>query len=110
MSNRSFKADTVRAVDGTSVTDTYANLGAALTEVWGLMSIKNSTDVTIYISENGTDNHYEMPAGSQEGFDLQTNGPGEGIFGKAIGTQFEVKADTGSLPTSGRVIIQGQYL
>lgn len=110
MGKRLISADTARAVDGTSVTDSYANLGAALTKVWVQMSIKNSTDVTVFISEDGTNNHYEMPAGSQESFDLQTNSPDDAISGKAVGTQFRVKANTGSLPSSGRVIIQGQYL
>lgn len=104
------QADANRVLAGTSVTANYAALGAALTNVWIMMAVKNNTNQTVWISENGTDDHYELPAGTCEYYDFQANTSEELVSGKAVGTQFYVKAESGSLPDAGRVVIQGQYL
>ncbi len=110
MAARTFKPDTVRSVAFGSLTDSYANLGSALSFAIQIMIIKNTTNATIFVSENGTDDHYELPAGSTDGFDLQANVIAGDTGVKPVGTQFQVKGVTGSLPTSGKVIIQGQYI
>jgi len=110
MSSRKFKADTLKSVSFGSITTSYANLGSALSQNWVQMVIKNTTDQTLLISENGTDDHYEIPSGTTEYYDFQTNAPDDKVSGKGIATQFQVKANAGELPTSGKIILQGQYL
>ena len=108
--NLAFKADTIKSVAFGSITGSYANLGSALSFPLQILIIKNTTDVTLFVSENGTDDHYELPAGTTDGFDLQTNAISGAMGVKAAGTQFQVKANSGSLPATGKIIIQGQYL
>jgi len=110
MANRKIKADTLRKVAAGSVTTSYAALGASLGNVWIQIVLKNTTDQTLWVSENGTDDHYELPAGTQEFYDFEANTTGDTQSGKAIGTQFYVKAASGALPTSGSIILGGQYL
>lgn len=110
MGSRKFKADVSRSVAFGSITASYGNLGAALTEVLVMMTIKNTTDVTLWVSEDGSTDHYEIPSGTMESFDFQANTPDDKISGKSVGTQFEVKAASGALPASGNIILEGQYL
>jgi len=107
--SRSFEADVVRSVTFSAISDSYANLGSALTKPIQILSFKNTTDATVFISENWSDDHYELIAGTTEVYDFQANAQPDGQGAKAAGTQFTVRGITGGLPTSGKVIIQGQY-
>jgi len=109
MGSRIMKADPLKSVSFSSITDSYSNIGSALANVWQQIVIKNNTNATVFVSENGTDDHYELPPNTIEYYDFQTNASIESISGKAVGTQFTVKANTGFLPTKGSVILQGQY-
>ena len=102
--------DTLRSVAAASITASYTNLGAALTKNWAILVIKNTTDKTLFVSENGTNDHYEIPSGGVDVLDLQSNGRDGDFAHKKIGTQFSVKGVTGDLPTFGKIILQGQYV
>lgn len=109
LSSRGILPDTLKSVTFSSITDSYANLGSALTNPWRILMLKNTTDKTIFISEDGSNDHYELPAGTTESYDLQANAVSGEICLKKVGTQFQIKGVSGDLPTSGKVIIQGQY-
>lgn len=107
---RFFTAEAVRSTAFSSITDSYAAIGATLSKPAQILIIKNTTNVTIFVSEDGSVDHYELPAGTADAIDLQTNAPGQDFGVKEEGLQFYVKAATGSLPSSGKVIIQVQHL
>lgn len=108
MSKRSIDAEVVRSVAFGSITNSYANLGSSLTNSLVMMSLTNTTDKTLFVSENGTDDHYELPAGASPSLDFQANAREGDILVKAIGTQFSIRGVTGDLPTSGKIILEGQ--
>ena len=108
--SRNYKADTIRSIAFGSITDSYMTLGSVLGNPSQIIIIKNTTDKTIFLSENGTDNHYELGTGTSDSYDFQSNSKTDDIAAKAKGTQFYVKGVTGDLPASGKVIIQIQYL
>lgn len=107
---RDMKADTLRSVAAASVTASYANLGDSLTQNWVIVTMKNTTDKTLFVSENASDDHYEIPSGGTEVLDLQANARGKAWAHKAKGMQLSVKGVTGDLPTTGKIILQGQYV
>jgi hypothetical protein len=109
LTTRAIAADSVRTRSGASITTSYTNLGTALTKPWRIMLIKNTTNKTIYISEDGSNDHYEIPAGTSESYDFQANAKSGFYCQKQVGTQFEIRGISGDLPTSGKVILQGQY-
>jgi len=107
--DRTLSAITIRAVEAGNLTDSYQNLGSALTEPVYILMLKNTTDVTVLISEDGTNDHYELPPGASETYDLQAN-RADGLALKRCGLQFKVKINNGVTPSCGRVILQGQTL
>jgi len=109
--SRVFKADIVRSIKSNQITTTYQNLGSALTSPLVTVTFKNTMNVTVFISEDGTNDHYEMPPGSTEVVDMQANAatnPGQGH--KAVGTQFKARYESGRAPRHGKIIMQGQYV
>ena len=108
--DRTFEAMTLKEIAGTSITTSYQALGSALTEPLYVWSIFNSTNQTVYVSENGTDNHYKLLPGSSRTLDLQANKADQRIGAKPTGLQFYVKGILGNLPTVGDVYIEGQQL
>ena len=110
MAKRTLTAEVVRSVAFGDITDTYSNLGSALSNALIMIIFKNTTEVTLFISEDGTNNHYELPSGNTEIYDFQTNSRSDDILAKSVGMQFEVKYDGAIAPTQGKVIMQGQYI
>jgi hypothetical protein len=108
--SRSFQPIPVKSILFSAVTNTYAPLGTVLEEALQILVIKNTTDATIFISENGSADHYELLPSTVEVYDFQTNAKTNATGAKNAQTQFYVKGVTGSLPTTGKIIIQGQFI
>ena len=84
--------DALRSVVYTSITGSYAALGAALTVTARLICITNSTDKDMLISTDGTTDMLVIPNASFKLFDLNSNRDlSDPMFAFAIGTQFYVK-------------------
>lgn len=109
LGTRAISADTVRAKSAASIVSNYTTLGAALTKPWRIMLIKNTTNKTVFVSEDGAIDHYEIPAGTSDSFDFQANARAGDHCHKRVGLQFRVRGVLGDLPTEGKVILQGQY-
>lgn len=107
--DRTFNATEILSVEASNLTDTFQNLGAALVSPLYMMTIKNTTDAIVYISEDGATKHYQLAPGESEMYDFQTNKAGS-LGLKRVGLQFTVKIDSGVSPTGGCVILQGQTL
>lgn len=107
---RTMKAMTLKSVAFGAITSSYANFGSALANSLQIVTFKNTTDQTIFISEDGTNDHYELPPNSADTVDCQANARSGDQAVKKTGLQFKIKGVSGSLPTSGKVIMQGQYL
>lgn len=105
--DRSFNAITIRGVEHSDITTSWSDLGDALTQLLYIMTVKNTTDSIVYISENASDIHYELAPGEHETYDFQSNRAGS-VGAKRIGLQFSVKK--ASSTTCGRVILGGQTL
>jgi hypothetical protein len=106
--DRTFEAITLQEVAGELVTDSYVALGSALADSVYVLYIFNTTNKLVYISEDGTNNHYRLPPGSSREIDLQANKADARVGAKPVGLQFYVKGIAGALPTSGDVWIEGQ--
>lgn len=110
MPGRKILSEAVRSIDGYLITSSYQNLGAALTEPALIITLKNTTDKTLFISEDGVNDHYELPAGTADSVDITAASREHRMGAKPKGTQFEVKGVSGDLPTSGKIILQVQYV
>lgn len=104
------RIDAIRTLDYTGISASYATVGAALTNSWGIFKITNNTDGDMLFSVDGTTNNMFCPAMSFTLYDLSTNSPPisqNDTFVMQIGTQFYVKQSTE--PTKGAVWIEGIY-
>lgn len=104
------RVDTLRSVAFGSITGSYAVLGAALTHLWRIFKITNTTNADMLISFDGTTDNVIVPAASFTLYDISTNSPPVNeldnfVVGK--GTQLYVKYV--SAPTSGSVYVEGLY-
>jgi hypothetical protein len=109
LGTRAISADVVRAKSGSAIGHIYSSLGSPLTKPWRIMLIKNTTSKTVFISEDGSNDHYEIPGGTSDTFDFQANARAGDHCHKKVGTQFYVRGVSGDLPQSGKIILQGQY-
>lgn len=110
MTTRKIKAISTRTCVYTAISSTYVVCGDALDKPVVLLSIKNTTDETVIISEDGTNDHYELPSGTTESYDFQSNARGQNLVAKPVGLQFHVRHLNSFPPSRGKVIIQGQYI
>ena len=110
MTTRRVRQEAVRTILGSAVTAAYQVLGPTTANPLVLLIIKNGTDETVFISEDGSTDHYELPAGTIDTYDLGANAKAGNLVQKAVGVQFSVKGVGGSLPTTGNVIIQGTFV
>lgn len=91
--------EVLRSYDSSGGDSTFQAIGSALQNPARMLKFKNDSDVDIYISYNGTDNHDIILAGDREVEDICTNKTiQEGLL-RASGVQVYAKsaAGTGSL-------------
>lgn len=99
--------DAIRELAFGSISDTYANLGVALTKGARAIKITNATDVTVYVTDDITEDKLKLPTNSYELWDVTAN---KTLENKPqfleVGKQFSVRHITGSAPSSGWVSIE----
>lgn len=97
--------ETLRELAYTSVSASYVTVGTPLTDHARIICFNNSTDVDIYITDDGTNNKIRLAANSFRLIDYSTNKiRDDGLF-VSIGTQFSAKQVSGA-PTRGAVWIE----
>lgn len=109
MATRKLQPITLRSVAFGSISASYSNLGASVDQSLATLKVKNYTDKTIFISEDGTNDHYRLASGEIESIDCQANARAGDVSLKEAGIQFSVRGVSGDLPSSGAVVLQGQY-
>jgi len=103
-SGQRVKDDAVREVAFGSITASYANLGAALSNDAFAITLHNNTDVDLYFSWDGTDDHYKFPPTTARSKDWKTND----MIRKA-GDRLKIK-HAGSAPSSGWASLEVEYV
>jgi len=102
------KFDTIRTVDHSGISASYAIVGTTLTHPARLISITNNTDGDMFFSTDGTNNMLFVAKNSYKLFDFCTNKRlYDDRFELAIGVQMYVKQSTA--PTSGAVYLEVIY-
>lgn len=102
--------DVLRSLANGSITGSYVAVGGPLTHNWRMFRLINDTDGDMFVSVDGTNNNYFVPANSFVLYDLACNGASvmqTDVFVLAIGTQFYVKYSTA--PTVKSFYIEGVY-
>ena len=93
--------DPVRELAFGGISGTYAAVGTPLTNPSRMVAFNNATDVMVYISFDGVNNHLKLASNSFKLFDFATNRIQEDGFFVSIGTQFYVKQVSGAASTNG---------
>jgi len=97
------KPEAIREVAFGDVTASYVQMGAIFSGPLRLLYIGNDSNQDVYLSLNGTDNHFKVKANGFRLLDLKTNDSfvdaGQAIYLKAVGT----------LPTSGGVWVEAMF-
>ncbi len=104
------RADTLRSLAFGGISGTYAAIGTALTHNWRMFRVTNNTNGDLFISLDGTNDNFFVPAQSFVLYDMSTNAPPiseSDNFVMQIGTIFYAKQSTA--PTSGSVYAEGIY-
>lgn len=104
------RADALRSVAHGSITNSYAVFGAAISHLWRVFKITNTTDGDMLISFDGTTDNLIIPAASFTLYDISTNAPPQALIDNlvvGIGTQLYVKYS--SAPTKGSIYVEGLY-
>lgn len=96
----------VRTFDTSSLSGSFQNMGAALSNPVVIMSISNPSDVGVIISKDGTTTNWQIPSLGTltlDSRDIQEarGGPTRYLLNK--GTQLEIKQVTGS--GTGTVVV-----
>lgn len=104
-----FTSEAVRSIEGKRITSSYASLGSAFAAPVQIMFIQNTTDKTIFIQDDGSNDNYELPSGANQMWDFRSNSISED-GAKSKGTQLKVRGITDDLPECGKLIVQTQYL
>jgi hypothetical protein len=102
--------DSVRSLAYTGISGSYAAIGTAISQNWGIFKITNNTNGDLFISLDGSTDNDFVPAGSFVLYDLSTNAPPisqNDSFVLALNTRFYAKQSTA--PTSGAVYVTGVY-
>lgn len=104
--------DSIRELAYSALSDSYVNVGGALTKLPRVIKITNATNATVYFSDGQDDDDpsadkLKLPANSYQIWDITANKARHDLpqfF--AVGTQFQCRYITGSAPTTGWVSIE----
>lgn len=100
--------DVLRELAFGSISGTYAAIGSALTVHGRIIKVTNGTNVPLYISTDGVNDHDKIPANGFALYDFSSNKiRDDGLF-IPIGTIFYTKEDTAS-PTTGGIWVSVVY-
>lgn len=100
-----FKVDTIRTIAFGAIGAAYSAVGTALDDPARLFCLTNTTDVDLYFSIDGTNDHFIVPTDSFKLIDITTNRVREDGFFLAEGTIFYVKEVSGAAG-SGSVYVE----
>lgn len=105
-------AENVRTLGGAALTANYQDVGTVTLNPVRIVSVKNTTDVTVEISwDAGTTTVFRLPPSSVDTIDLTTNdkgcSQGGGIYLK-VGSLFQAR-HIGVGTQTGEIIIQCFY-
>ncbi len=91
------------------ISGAYSGVGLPFENPIRLMKFVNETDVTVYVSLNGIDNHDVLPGNSFSLYDVCTNkSESAGLLEQPQGDRVYVKARAG-LPTVGAFYVVATY-
>lgn len=102
--------DVLRVAAFGSITGSYTPFGTPLKFNFRLFDITNNTDGDMFVSVDGTNDNFFIPATSGKVRDLSTNSPPPLVDSGmvwAIGTQFSIRYS--SAPSKGAVYLEGIY-
>ncbi len=101
--------DTIRTLAFGGISGTYAVVGTPIMNNWREFRIVNATNGDIFISADGVNDNFFLPANTFLLWDLSTNAPinENDNFALSLQTQFFARQSTA--PTSGAVYIEGIY-
>lgn len=100
--------DSVREKAAAGISGVYSALGTPLADYVRILSISNSTAQEIYISFDGTNDHFRLAQNSFKLLDLSANKiRDDGLF-LAVGTQIYVKY-VSTTTVSGDVWVEVMY-
>jgi len=94
------RAEAIREVAFGAITGALAAVGAATTNPGRLVRFVNTTDSELYVSLDGTNNHFRIPVASFMLLDVSTNQTTKDNFFIPEGQVFYV-AHVGGAPTTG---------
>ena len=99
--------DTIREIDFDSLSDSYVAVGSSFSKSIRAIKFTNSTDNTVYFTDDGTNDKLKLPKNSYAVWDITTNKSLSDLpqFVSA-GTQISCRYITGSAPTSGWVSVE----
>lgn len=100
---------TLRELAAGSITGSYQALGTPISQNLRVRYVKNQTNQTVYVSEDGVNDHHKLLAGETKTTDITANKTREGDVALGSNTQFYVK-HAGSSPTTEAVVIEGDYI
>lgn len=104
------RTENARSIDGTSLTGTFQNIGAATTAPAKVVMIYNGCNKQVLVSwDGGATTGFDLPPSSGASVDCGINS--ERINSSPnlpIGSQFQGKHD-GVVPTSGKITITVVY-
>ena len=103
-----FQAEPIRSLAFGSISGTYMGIGAALSNPGRQFIISNFTDVELFFSFDGVDDHIVLAANTSFVNDISSNQTFNQGWFLAEGTRIYVK-DTGSAASSGNVYISIFY-
>lgn len=99
----------LRSVAFGGISGAYAGVGSPFANPVRLICIDNFTDVNIFVSFNGVDNHTVVAANGFKLLDYSSNkGEKGGLLEQSQGTRVYVKAET-SNPSLGNVYVTVIY-
>ena len=100
--------DAVRESAFGSILAAYSAVGAATTDYARLICMSNGTDADVYVSIDGTNNHFRIPANGFKLLDLTANKQSNSQLYMEKGITFYVKRVAGA-PTTGTFWIELMY-
>lgn len=102
--------DPIRELGFNSIVANYTACGDPFDHPIRILVINNTTDRSVFISLNGSDEHLLVPANGNMLFDITSNSIAQDAFFMSKGTQVYVKrVSPGVAPTYGSVYVSVGY-
>jgi hypothetical protein len=101
--------EALRSVSYLLISTLYTNIGSPLSNAARIIQLQNTTDVNVFISWDGVNDHQYLPAGSFVLLDVTANkSVSQQAWFVGARTQFYAKVDSG-MPTQGSIFLTTFY-